>query len=222
MLALSFDQDKGIFTEKKRYKLPANTAWIQVTASGEFLYYITNEKLSSRKNISTLNRISINDLENGIYDNILKINVGDIINAMTIGIDGNIYIKNTEKLYAVYDSESDNPQLELLYDGNNIADFCVRFPNYLYPFELFAAETDCNKNVDFTFQDKKNEIKAYEWNFGDGNTSEEKSPKHLYQEAGVYKVSLKVTLNNGYKKTIPSRKIAISKGPKAPSIKESK
>lgn len=221
MLALSFDQDKGIFTEKKRYKLSANTAWIQVTASGDFLYYITGEKLSSRKNISTLNRISINDLENGIYDNILKINVGDIINAMTIGIDGNIYIKNTEKLYAVYDSESDNPQLELLYDGNNIADFCVRFPNYLYPFELFAAETDCNKNVDFTFQDKKNEIKAYEWNFGDGNTSEEKSPKHLYQEAGVYKVSLKVTLNNGYKKTIPSRKIAISKGPKAPNIKES-
>lgn len=97
----------------------------------------------------------------------------------------------------------------------------VIVPNYLYPFELFAAETDCNKNVDFTFQDKKNEIKAYEWNFGDGNTSEEKSPKHLYQEAGVYKVSLKVTLNNGYKKTIPSRKIAISKGPKAPSIKES-
>lgn len=97
----------------------------------------------------------------------------------------------------------------------------VIVPNYLYPFELFAAETDCNKNVDFTFQDKKNEIKAYEWNFGDGNTSEEKSPKHLYQEAGVYKVSLKVTLNNGYKKTIPSRKIAISKEPKAPSIKES-
>lgn len=81
MLALSFDQDKGIFTEKKRYKLSANTAWIQVTASGEFLYYITSEKLSSRKNISTLNRISINDLENGIYDNILKINVGDILSA---------------------------------------------------------------------------------------------------------------------------------------------
>lgn len=97
----------------------------------------------------------------------------------------------------------------------------VIVPNYLYPFELFAAETDCNKNVDFTFQDKKNEIKAYEWNFGDGNTSEEKSPKHFYQEAGIYKVSLKVTLNNGYKKTIPSRKIAISKEPKAPSIKES-
>lgn len=82
----------------------------------------------------------------------------------------------------------------------------VIVPNYLYPFELFAAETDCNKNVDFTFQDKKNEIKAYEWNFGDGNTSEEKSPKHLYQEAGVYKVSLKVTLNNGYKKNYSVKK----------------
>lgn len=32
----------------------------------------------------------------------------------------------------------------------------------------------------------------YEWNFGDGKTSTEKSPTHQYEEKGVYKVTLKV------------------------------
>jgi PKD repeat protein len=38
----------------------------------------------------------------------------------------------------------------------------------------------------------------YQWDFGDGNTSIEKSPTHAYLDAGVYSVSVKVTDDKGY------------------------
>jgi len=38
----------------------------------------------------------------------------------------------------------------------------------------------------------------YLWDFGDGETSVEKSPAHSYKEAGVYTVTLKITDDKGY------------------------
>ncbi|MCU0628139.1 MAG: PKD domain-containing protein, partial [Methanoregulaceae archaeon] len=38
---------------------------------------------------------------------------------------------------------------------------------------------------------------GYEWNFGDGGTSTEKSPGHVYEKAGVYDVSLTVKNSDG-------------------------
>jgi PKD repeat protein len=37
----------------------------------------------------------------------------------------------------------------------------------------------------------------YLWDFGDGNTSMEESPRHLYTDVGQYDVSLEVTTDNG-------------------------
>jgi hypothetical protein len=37
----------------------------------------------------------------------------------------------------------------------------------------------------------------YLWDFGDGNTSTEESPRHLYTDVGQYDVSLEVTTANG-------------------------
>jgi hypothetical protein len=43
---------------------------------------------------------------------------------------------------------------------------------------------------------------SYQWDFGDGNTSTDKSPSHTYKEAGTYYVSLKVTDDKGYTNTL--------------------
>src|SRR5690606_20844619 len=40
-------------------------------------------------------------------------------------------------------------------------------------------------------------VKSYNWNFGDGGTSAERIPGHLYQKPGTYKVSLNVELRSG-------------------------
>ena len=38
---------------------------------------------------------------------------------------------------------------------------------------------------------------SYEWNFGDGVTSDVKNPAHTYQKAGAYTVSLKIRDDKG-------------------------
>ena len=45
----------------------------------------------------------------------------------------------------------------------------------------FIDETECD------------ELISWEWDFGDGKTSNEQNPQHLFPEAGIYKVQLKVT-----------------------------
>lgn len=43
------------------------------------------------------------------------------------------------------------------------------------------------------FFDQSKDATAWEWNFGDDNTSTDQNPVHTYAEEGVYKVTLKVT-----------------------------
>lgn len=51
-------------------------------------------------------------------------------------------------------------------------------------------------SVSFTFSGE-GEVDSYTWDFGDGNTSTEASPTHVYEEAGTYQVSLTVENANG-------------------------
>ncbi len=63
------------------------------------------------------------------------------------------------------------------------------------PVALFDAETTCVgdsvyfQNLSYANNDS---IVSWNWNFGDGNFSEEKNPVHIYLEAGIYGVSLTV------------------------------
>jgi len=49
--------------------------------------------------------------------------------------------------------------------------------------------------IDISLQDENNPIVGWEWNFGDGNTSTEQTPTHIYEDFGVFTVSL--TVDNG-------------------------
>jgi PKD repeat protein len=51
-----------------------------------------------------------------------------------------------------------------------------------------------------SFQDRSTSavtIDSWEWNFGDGGSSSERNPVHIYQNVGVYPVTLMVTGSNG-------------------------
>jgi hypothetical protein len=39
---------------------------------------------------------------------------------------------------------------------------------------------------------------SYQWDFGDGSTSVDKSPRHSYQNPGIYTIAFKVTDDKGY------------------------
>jgi len=56
---------------------------------------------------------------------------------------------------------------------------------------LTVKFTDCSKSED--------ELLLWRWDFGDGNTSNERNPLHTYNESGIYDVSLEVTNTEGAK-----------------------
>jgi gliding motility-associated-like protein len=57
-------------------------------------------------------------------------------------------------------------------------------------------------NVQFTDQSGGGTITQWEWNFGDGGTSNSQNPQHTYTVSGTFNVYLKVTSSSGCSKTV--------------------
>jgi gliding motility-associated-like protein len=68
--------------------------------------------------------------------------------------------------------------------------------NFIYikpPVSNFSVTGKCNNKYEKKFINSSIGATGWVWNFGDGTTSTEKDPIHVYQKPGVYKVSLFVT-----------------------------
>jgi gliding motility-associated-like protein len=68
------------------------------------------------------------------------------------------------------------------------------------PTSTFTAASVC-ENQSTSFVDASSSagqefVTAWQWNFGDGNTSTQQNPTHTYSTAGTYNVQLSVTTNN--------------------------
>lgn len=61
-------------------------------------------------------------------------------------------------------------------------------------------------------------VRSYRWSFGDGTTSEEPHPAHVYAAPGTYSVSLTVTGDDGSTKSAEIRDAVRVTGPKAPVV----
>jgi len=63
------------------------------------------------------------------------------------------------------------------------------------PIANFEGTKDC---ASVAFESTSiNNVDSYLWDFGDGNTSVEQNPSHVYSTSGIYTVSLEVTNANG-------------------------
>ncbi len=64
------------------------------------------------------------------------------------------------------------------------------------PEALFSNTNNFCSSSEISFtdlsKDKGNPISSWEWNFGDGNTSVDQNPKHIFANPGSYTVTLKV------------------------------
>ena len=81
-----------------------------------------------------------------------------------------------------------------------VSSFASIFQNSLgTKFSISLSRSTINFTA--TAKDEDGVIKTYEWNFGDGKTSTDTNPTHIYIEAGTYTVSCKVTDDrDGYSK----------------------
>lgn len=65
-----------------------------------------------------------------------------------------------------------------------------------------ASFTYTGEGLDVSFTNTSLHAVAYQWDFGDGNTSTATHPSHTYSLAGTYQVSLTATNGNGCSQTI--------------------
>ncbi len=66
--------------------------------------------------------------------------------------------------------------------------------------------------LEVAFGDESNDAVRWEWDFGDGNSSTEQSPRHTYQEPGTYTVELSV-YNDDHEVDIATRPVRAEKPP---------
>jgi len=87
-----------------------------------------------------------------------------------------------------FDNASNEIFLQILpQDSQPVADFSATPTSGLAP--LTVTFTDLSVSYD--------EITSWTWNFGDGETSSEQNPIHIYNQNGVYTVKLKVYESDG-------------------------
>ncbi|MEM2258735.1 MAG: PKD domain-containing protein [Candidatus Thermoplasmatota archaeon] len=85
-----------------------------------------------------------------------------------------------------YSGNKDSAKIEIYYDGPLAY---ANGPYYGYVFEEINFEG-------FAYGGK--EPYTFFWDFGDGNCSNERNPKHVYIHHGFYNISFKVIDSNGY------------------------
>ena len=91
---------------------------------------------------------------------------------------------------------------------------------YPQPTANFNFTTVCQGNAtQFTNTSTTNptgqQIQNYQWNFGDGQTSNQQSPTHQYANAGTYQVTLTVSCGNGLCTSTKTQTISVLAMPAA-------
>ena len=61
--------------------------------------------------------------------------------------------------------------------------------NNIQPKTLFTTSTVPNNNLGVAFRSFSTDAASYLWDFGNGETSTEANPEHIYSEGGLYTVT---------------------------------
>ncbi|MEP6728977.1 MAG: PKD domain-containing protein, partial [Bacteroidota bacterium] len=86
-------------------------------------------------------------------------------------------------------------KVRLIVGNNGCSDTLVK-PDFIYikpPVAKFAADVQCSDPFHYAFTNYSIGATNWEWSFGDGTTSADKDPVHIYSTKGTYTVKLTVT-----------------------------
>jgi gliding motility-associated-like protein len=95
-------------------------------------------------------------------------------------------------------------KIKLIVSGDNCLDSVSQFITVLptKPIAAFAGQGEGCSPVSVQFTNQTKYADRYEWEFGDGQTSFQKNPKHVYDFPGEYSVILRVFGEGGTDMTI--------------------
>ena len=141
-------------------------------------------------------QITSNDDLSGIKQIMYKIDGNNWIPASDTSISFTVTSKgiHTIEYYSIDNAGNIETQhqinFEIVKNSPPIADFYYTPTNPRY-VDIISF---CDQSTD-----EDGYIVSWQWNFGDGNTSNEKNPKHRYAKDGTYNVILTVTDDDGAK-----------------------
>ncbi len=81
-------------------------------------------------------------------------------------------------------------------DGFMVDDFELQYIEPTADFRSDRQTVFANENI--TFEDASIAVTSWLWDFGDGNTSVQQNPTHMYEAPGAYNVSLTINGNDSY------------------------
>lgn len=177
-------------------------------------YFVNQTKFEFSKNYQKtaddLALVSVNQSNNTILQN---------NNVAICEADKNTLLENGTNIFgnSFSDFKSDSTknilQVSLLQDSLN-KNVSLRQNNVVNVVDFSVNTVSGCMPLEVCFQNNSKDIKIWKWNFGDGNVSFEKSPKHVFTQAGVYNVVLNVIFNNG-EELVKQQFITVNKKPEA-------
>jgi len=194
---IELDTKTGEIKSMNNLYMNSMSAWC-FSSGNKYMYY-SHDRSMYRIPVETLAVISTNDefVSNSEFVGNIGCGTGDM-KFLTSG--GVYYIPENGSGYlgVVRDCDSDHPTLDnqaILLARNpkdHKSSWYLAFPKtYCYPYG-FIAEELCDGEVHFAYNDKE-DFASLKWDFGDGSTSSEQYPTHVYSSNGNYNVSLTVT-----------------------------
>ncbi|MBR4676832.1 MAG: PKD domain-containing protein [Bacteroidales bacterium] len=143
--------------------------------------------------------------------------------SMYCGLDGNIYVSlmSQQKVFRIgFDENGNSKEPELFLSlSKRVYNQSLNFVSTWFSKQTctpkISAENSClGDRIDFSLENFSG-VKTFLWNFGDGETSTEISPSHLYKKSGSYKVKLLIDGKDEYETDIE-----IYPHPKSPKVIE--
>jgi parallel beta-helix repeat protein len=152
----------------------------------------------------TINLNPATDLDNVVFDSTSIDYDGEIVE-WSWSIDGTIFSSNSTFSYQFPDDGEYEIMLYVIDDDSaktitkkNIEILNVEpIAQFSYSSDLETITIEASVNFNDYSKDLDGTIEYFKWDFGDGATSTEKSPKHQYATKGVYNVKLTVGDDDG-------------------------
>lgn len=120
-------------------------------------------------------------------------------NWMTTGFNQGTYVIEAIATDNDYATASDEKEIKLIQQESPTANFTYDVDKIMEGEEVQFTNTSTGNPMAFT------------WDFGDGNQSTQKNPKHVYETYGIYSVSLTVSNYAGFNNITKEDIITVSK-----------
>jgi len=170
----------------------------------------------NKKNIAILPNTTIPITINNVNDTTNNQFFINYIGGSNVAFDGlTVTINISEKLVA---GTTYHFKIAIADFGDDVLDSAVFLKAGSFTtFTSISTDNVCLGEITNFSANFGNSVANVLWNFGDGHTSTQLSPSHVYQQAGIYQISVLITYLSGVSETI-TKQIEIFEKPETPII----